>query len=131
MKWCAERDSNPRPTVCKRDVRVGSGVLGEGVAGALGGGGPTGSCGIVFGTGGTASGSRHPRLVTGRPYGTGACGEIIGGTPLPVCLPCIGVTGGMSVPVCLLCILRSIGDWSKAPTLFWIGAMASFMKRGS
>ena len=23
MQWCAERDSNPRPTVCKTDVRVG------------------------------------------------------------------------------------------------------------
>jgi hypothetical protein len=34
----------------------------------------TGFCGIVLGTGGAASGSRHPRLVTGRPYGTGACG---------------------------------------------------------
>ena len=46
MQWCAERDSNPRPTVCKTDVRVGSGVLGEGVAGALGalgeGGDPNG-----------------------------------------------------------------------------------------
>jgi hypothetical protein len=33
----------------------------------------------------------------------------------------------------LICprMLRSIGDWSKAPTLFWIGAMASLMKRGS
>jgi hypothetical protein len=46
MRWCAERDSNPRPTVCKRDVREGSGVLGEGVSGALGalgeGGDPNG-----------------------------------------------------------------------------------------
>jgi hypothetical protein len=33
----------------------------------------------------------------------------------------------------LICprMFRSIGDWSKAPTLFWIGAMASLMKRGS
>jgi hypothetical protein len=33
----------------------------------------------------------------------------------------------------LICprMLRSIGAWSKAPTLFWIGAMASLMKRGS
>ncbi len=33
----------------------------------------------------------------------------------------------------LICpkMLRSIGERSKAPTLFWIGAMASFMERGS
>jgi hypothetical protein len=36
---------------------------------------PTGSCVMLLGTGGTASGTRHPRLVTDRPYGTGACGE--------------------------------------------------------
>jgi hypothetical protein len=36
---------------------------------------PTGSCVMLLGTGGAASGSRDPRLVTGRPYGTGACGE--------------------------------------------------------
>ena len=35
---------------------------------------PTGSCVIMLGTGGTASGSRDPRLFTGRPYGTGAWG---------------------------------------------------------
>jgi hypothetical protein len=29
----------------------------------------------LLGTGGAASGSRDPRLVTGRPSGTGACGE--------------------------------------------------------
>jgi hypothetical protein len=45
---------------------------------------PTGSCGIVLGTGGAASGSRDPRLLIGRPYGTGACGEISGGTLLPL-----------------------------------------------
>jgi hypothetical protein len=39
----------------------------------------TGSCGIVLGTGGAASGSRHPRLVTGRPYGAGAFGERLEG----------------------------------------------------
>ncbi len=62
--------------------------MSEGVAGALGERGTlTGSCGVVLGTGGAASGSRHPRLVTGRPYGTGACGEISGGTLLPLWLP--------------------------------------------
>ena len=35
------------------------------------GGTPTGFCVIVLGTGGAARGSRYPRLLTGRPYGTG------------------------------------------------------------
>ena len=30
MQWCAERDSNPRPTVCKTDERVGRMGCGEG-----------------------------------------------------------------------------------------------------
>jgi hypothetical protein len=45
---------------------------------------PTGSCVMLLGTGGAASGSRDPRLLIGRPYGTGACGEISGGTLLPL-----------------------------------------------
>ena len=35
------------------------------------GGTPTGFCVIVLETGGAARGSRYPRLLTGRPYGTG------------------------------------------------------------
>ena len=57
--------------------RAGSGKAAAGFrsprpsAAGLEGGTRTGFCVMVLGTGGAASGSRDPRLVTGRPSGTG------------------------------------------------------------
>ena len=55
---------SPGGIAVKLEVRLGGGM------GYVSGGTPTGFCVIVLGTGGAARGSRDPRLLTGRPYGT-------------------------------------------------------------
>ncbi len=59
------------------------------------GGTRTGFCVIVLGTGGAASGSRDPRLLTGRPYGTGRVRRGGGGTEVPQGNDCRGVGAGV------------------------------------
>ena len=55
----------------------------------------TGFCVIVLGTGGAASGSRDPRLLTGRPYGMGRVRRGGGGTEVPQGNDCRGVGAGV------------------------------------